>query len=136
MTDVLTPEQRRRNMSAIRSKNTKPEMVVRSLIHRLGYRYRLHCRNLPGKPDIVFISRRKIVFVHGCYWHVHNCPAGQVVPRTNTEFWQTKRQGNVDRDLRHTKALETDGWSVKVIWECQTKNPTELEGTIIQFLEK
>lgn len=135
MTDVLTPEQRRRNMSAIKSRNTKPEMVVRSLIHRMGYRYRLHAGNLPGKPDLVFISRRKVIFVNGCFWHVHSCPAGQVIPATNSDFWDKKRHDTVERDKRNILALETAGWMVEVIWECEIKNGKEIESRIIDFLE-
>jgi len=121
MADVLTPEQRSFNMSQIRSRNTKPEMIVRSLVHRMGYRYRLHRKDLPGKPDLVFPSRRKIIFVHGCFFHLHDCSYGRVVPKTNAEFWQNKRQGNVERDNRNLEALENDGWSVLIVWECTTK---------------
>ena len=86
MTDVLTPEQRRRNMAAIKGKNTQPEMIVRRLIHSMGYRYRLHRKNLPGKPDLVFPGRRKVIEIYGCYWQMHNCRYGQVVPKTNAEL--------------------------------------------------
>lgn len=121
MADVLTPEQRRFNMSQIRSRNTKPEMIVRSLVHRMGYRYRLHRKDLPGKPDLVFPARKKIIFVHGCFFHMHDCSYGRVVPKTNAEFWQKKRQGNVERDGRNLEELENDGWRVLTVWECMTK---------------
>lgn len=121
MTDVLTPDQRRFNMSRIRSRNTRPEMIVRSLIHRMGYRYRLHRKNLPGSPDLVFPGRRKIIFVHGCFFHMHDCPYGQVVPKTNAEFWRIKRLANVQRDKKNIAALEREGWAVETIWECMTK---------------
>lgn len=135
MTDVLTKEQRHRNMSNIRSRNTKPELIVRSLVHRLGYRFRLHRRDLPGKPDLVFVARRKIIFIHGCFWHMHDCKYGNVVPATNTEFWQTKRRSNVDRDKRSVAALKKDAWQILTIWECETKKPELLIKRIIEFLE-
>jgi DNA mismatch endonuclease (patch repair protein) len=136
MTDVLTPEQRKRNMSAIRSKDTKPELAVRSLLHRLGYRYRLHVRKLPGAPDIVFPSRRKVIFVHGCYWHLHDCVAGRVTPRTNAEFWQKKRTDNVTRDTRNEATLNSEGWEILIIWECEIKSGIDLTGSLCRFLEK
>jgi DNA mismatch endonuclease (patch repair protein) len=134
MADVLTPEQRKKNMSAIRGKDTKPEKIVRSLVHRLGYRYRLHDGRLPGKPDLVFSSRRKAIFVHGCFWHMHACPYGQVVPKTNAEFWQVKRQGNVERDQRNIGRLEADGWQCLVIWECMVRDADDLRRAIQAFL--
>jgi DNA mismatch endonuclease (patch repair protein) len=135
MTDVLTPEQRKLNMSRIRNKDTRPEMVVRSLIHRMGYRYRLHVKNLSGKPDLVFPRRRKIIFVHGCFWHMHNCKYGRVKPQTNAEFWQNKRLGNVGRDRKNLSLLKKDGWKVLVVWECWIKNPQSLTNRIIKFLD-
>lgn len=136
MTDVHTPEQRSRNMAGIRGKNTKPEIAVRSLLHRLGYRFRLHRKDLPGKPDIVFPSRRKVIFVHGCYWHMHDCRWGRVVPATNTEFWQTKRKGNCDRDERTAAALRSAGWCSYVVWECQTKDEETLSAKLRDFLQE
>src|SRR5579872_1111623 len=103
--DVHTVEQRSGNMAAIKGKNTKPEMMVRRLLHRMGYRYVLHSKKLPGRPDLVFPSRRQVIFVHGCFWHMHDCRYGNVVPATNREFWQTKRTGNVARDQLNTGAL-------------------------------
>lgn len=135
MTDVHTPEQRSRNMSAIRGRDTKPEKAVRSLVHGLGYRYRLHYKKLPGRPDMVFVARRKVIFIHGCYWHMHECPYGRVIPKTNTEFWQTKRQGNVVRDRRNLKTLGANGWQSLVIWECQTRNLENLKLVITTFLD-
>jgi DNA mismatch endonuclease (patch repair protein) len=134
MADVLTPEQRKKNMSAIRGRDTKPEMAVRSLVHRLGYRFRLHDKKLPGRPDMVFAGRRKVIFIHGCYWHMHECPYGQVVPKTNTEFWQTKRQGNVKRDQRNLETLSMKGWQVMIVWECQTKDLDALTRRVRDFL--
>jgi len=135
MTDVHTPERRSFNMSRIRGRNTKPEMVVRSMVHSMGYRYRLHRSDLPGKPDLVFPRHRKIIFVHGCFWHMHDCPYGRVVPKTRTEFWQNKRLGNVERDRKNLAALEQDGWLVLTIWECWTRTPNLLFQTIDDFLK-
>ena len=132
--DVHTPEQRSRNMAAIRGKDTHPEMKVRRLLHRFGYRYVLHGKNLPGKPDLVFPSRRKAIFVHGCYWHCHDCRFGSVVPKTNTAFWQEKRAKNVTRDLEQERALTSQGWSVLVVWECETKAPASLWPKLSGFL--
>ena len=133
MPDVHTQEQRSRNMAAIHSKNTRPEMVVRAIAHRLGYRYRLHVRTLPGAPDLVFPRLRKIINVHGCYWHMHNCRAGNVTPKTNAEFWRKKREGNVQRDRRNLAALRRSGWTVLTIWECQTRDRAKLERLITKF---
>src|ERR1700733_236240 len=126
MADVHTREQRSRNMSAIRGKDTKPELIVRRIAHRLGYRFRLHRRDLPGVPDLVFPKLRRIVNVHGCYWHMHTCRWGSVTPKTNAEFWQTKRTGNVARDKRNLARLRKDGWKVLTIWECETKDRQKL----------
>jgi DNA mismatch endonuclease (patch repair protein) len=121
MVDVHTPEQRSRNMAAIRNKNTKPEIVVRRLLSEMGLRYRLHRTDLPGKPDIVMPGRRVAIFVHGCFFHMHKCRYGKVIPATNAEFWQTKRSGNVARDKRNARQLRKLGWNVFTVWECETK---------------
>lgn len=134
MSDVHTKEQRSRNMAAIRSKNTKPEMIVRKIAHSLGFRYRLHRRDLPGKPDLVFPRSKKIIFVHGCFWHMHSCQYGNVIPKTNTAFWRRKRTSNVERDRRNKLDLKKLGWQILVIWECQTKNVTSLQTRIHDFL--
>ncbi len=133
MSDVHTPEQRSFNMSRIGSKNTKPEMIVRRIAHGLGYRYRLHRRDLPGKPDLVFPSRRKIIFVHGCFFHLHDCRYGQVVPKTNAEFWKKKRASNVERDKKNEAELKSAGWEILTVWECMTKkNQIEKLPTILK----
>lgn len=119
MADVLTPEQRRRCMSNIRGKNTKPEILVRSVTHRMGYRYRLHRKDLPGKPDLVFPSRRKVIFVHGCFWHQHPGCRFATMPATRREFWEKKLLGNRERDQHHLEDLRKMGWKPLVIWECQ-----------------
>jgi DNA mismatch endonuclease, patch repair protein len=134
MADVHTREQRSRNMSAIRGKDTKPEIIVRKLVHRLGYRFRLHRRDLPGAPDLVFPRLRKIINVHGCYWHMHTCRYGSVTPRTNAGFWRTKREGNVARDQRNDRLLRKAGWEVLTVWECDAKKTTTLESRIARFL--
>ena len=126
MTDVLTPEQRSFNMSHIRGRNTRPEMLVRKLLHAAGLRYRLHGKNLPGKPDLVFATARAVVFVHGCFWHMHKCKYGKPVPATNRNFWAEKRGGNVERDRRNREALRNSGWRVFEIWECETRDETKL----------
>lgn len=120
MADTLSSEQRRRCMSAVRAKDTKPELVVRRLAHGLGLRFRLHAAELPGVPDLVFRSRRSVVFVHGCYWHMHTCKKGRSTPVTNATFWQTKRAATKKRDARQRRQLARLGWSVLVVWECQT----------------
>jgi len=134
VTDVHTTQQRSFNMSRIRGKDTKPELVVRSLIHRLGFRYVLHRRDLPGCPDIVFPSRKKIIFVHGCFWHLHNCRYGKVTPQSNAEFWKSKRSGNRERDRKSVRQLRKQGWSVLTIWECSVSSLDRLEGEIEHFL--
>lgn len=123
-------------MSRIHYRNTKPEMIVRSIVHKMGFRYRLHRKDLAGKPDLVFQSRRKIIFVHGCFFHMHNCSYGKVTPKTNAEFWQNKRMGNVARDEKNINILENDGWDVLIIWECMTKprNVEQLPEILNSFL--
>ena len=135
MTDVLTVEQRRYCMSRIGGKDTKPELTVRRLVHSLGYRYRLHVKALPGSPDLVFPSRRKVIFVHGCFWHRHRCKYGQVTPGTRRQFWKTKLQGNADRDSRNRSELCRKGWKPFIVWECETKQPGSLVDRIVNFLE-
>jgi DNA mismatch endonuclease (patch repair protein) len=120
--DVLTPKQRSRCMSAIKSKHTKPEVLVRTILRRMGYQYRLHMGKLPGRPDIVIPSQKLAIFVHGCFWHCHRCRYGKVIPATNAEFWRKKRLGNVERDRNNLLALRRSGWRVVTVWECWTKN--------------
>lgn len=135
MVDVLSPEQRRLNMSRIRGKDTKPEMVIRRLVHSMGYRYRLHRRDLPGTPDLVFNSAKKIINVHGCYWHSHSCRFGSVTPVTNAEFWEKKRSETLARDIRNDELLTKNGWTVMTIWECEVKYP-EIKSRIRRFLKR
>lgn len=135
MADALTPQRRSENMRRITSKDTKPEMIVRSEVHRLGFRYRLHAKNLPGKPDLVFRKRKKAIFVHGCFWHQHSaCREGRL-PGSRPEYWIPKLQGNKDRDAGHLSALEEAGWQVLVIWECEISNQSQLKDRLQRFLE-
>lgn len=134
MADVLTPQQRSFNMSRIRSRDTRPEIIVRSIVHRLGFRYRLHKKDLPGKPDLVLVRHRKIIDVHGCFFHMHDCRYGKVKPVINADFWETKRQSNLKRDRRNIGLLKKAGWQVLIVWECETKNPEALKKTLVDFL--
>ncbi len=134
MTDVLTSAQRHRCMAAIRSKNTGPELAVRRIVTALGFRYRLHRRDLPGSPDLVFGPLRRVILVHGCFWHLHNCRYGRVRPKTNAKFWQDKRASNRLRDRRSIRALRQEGWKVLVIWECQLRDPERIAERVIEFL--
>ena len=118
--DVLTPEQRHFNMSRIHSKDTKPEIIVRKWLWQNGYRYRLHKKDLPGKPDIVLIKYKAVIFVHGCFWHMHNCKYGSK-PKTNRDFWNKKLNDNVKRDIKNVKDLRSIGWRILIIWECETR---------------
>ncbi|WP_455975362.1 very short patch repair endonuclease [Methylorubrum populi] len=124
MPDVLTPEQRRLNMSRIRGRDTKPELLLRKNLHAAGFRYRLHARELPGRPDIVFPRFRAVVFVHGCFWHGHDCPMFKL-PATRQEFWSAKIFGNRKRDERKAAELEAGGWRVLTVWECCLKGPAK-----------
>ena len=134
LTDKLTPEQRSENMRRIRSAGTKPEMVVRSLAHRLGFRFRLHAKDLPGKPDLVFRSRRKAIFVHGCFWHGHSCKEGQREPKSNMDYWRGKISRNKERDALHLSALEAKDWTCLIIWECETADTKKLAQKLEAFL--
>jgi len=135
MTDSLTTEHRSQNMSRIGSKHTKPEMLVRKMVHAMGYRYRLHGKDLPGKPDLVFRGRKKVIFVHGCFWHLHSsCREGRI-PSSRREYWTPKLNRNQSRDADHLSALNTAGWQVLVVWECETKNINLLKDRIRGFLE-
>lgn len=118
MTDIVSPEVRSRMMSGIRAKNTRPELVLRRALHALGFRYRLHVRNLPGKPDLVFPRYRAIIQVHGCFWHRHGC-SKTTNPASNSEFWQMKFARNVDRDREVECRLRELGWRVGIVWECE-----------------
>ncbi len=122
MVDTRTPAQRRRIMQAVNTKDTGPEWVVRRLLHRAGYRYRLHRKELPGRPDVVFPRRRKVIFVHGCFWHQHPGCRKATIPKNNAEFWRAKLNKNTERDKRAVTALHQDNWEVVTIWECELKD--------------
>ena len=130
----MSREQRSVHMSKIRSKDTKPEVWLRRNLHRAGYRYRLHDRNLPGKPDLVFAGRKKVIFVNGCFWHGHQCPVGSRLPKSNTRFWADKRQRNQERDARQLAQIASMGWRTMVIWECEIHAEAGLLETVKKFL--
>lgn len=135
--DTLTPRQRSERMSRVRGKDTAPEMRLRKLIHGMGYRYRLHVGNLPGRPDLVFSSRRKVIFLHGCFWHRHpdrNCKLARL-PKSRQEFWLPKLEGNKARDHKVLAELRAGGWDVLVIWECEMNRTEWLQETIRNFLD-
>jgi DNA mismatch endonuclease Vsr len=127
------PAARRRNMAAIRGRDTKPERRVRRLLHALGYRFRLQRRDLPGRPDIVFPGRQKAIFVHGCFWHRHGC-RNSVLPKARAIWWAAKLERNVERDRNSVTALEALGWSVLTIWECEAKDDGRLRDLVQKFL--
>lgn len=121
-------------MSRVRGKDTRPELMVRRLLHGLGYRYRLHRRDLPGTPDLVFPGLRKIILVHGCFWHRHDCPSGRRIPKSNCTFWEEKIESNRSRDVKNLKALQGLGWDVLVIWECEVRDRGTLMAKARDFL--
>jgi DNA mismatch endonuclease (patch repair protein) len=132
--DVVTPEERSSNMSKIKGKDTKPEMIVRSTCHDLGLRYRLHRKDLPGTPDIVFPKHRLCLFVHGCFWHRHPGCKYAYTPKSRLDFWLPKLAKNVERDTKAQQELEAAGWRVWIIWECQTKNIDALRSEIKKMI--
>jgi DNA mismatch endonuclease (patch repair protein) len=129
-----SPEVRRRTMQAVKSKNTAPELLVRSLAHRMGYRFRLHRKDLPGKPDLVFPGRRRVIFVHGCFWHGHDCARGARAPKSNQAYWTKKIARNRERDRTACAALMRAGWKVVVFWECELREQTRLRERLNRFL--
>ena len=133
MTDIMAPERRSALMARIRGRDTTPEMVVRRLLHAMGYRFRLHGKELPGRPDIVFSRRKSVIFVHGCFWHRHGCPE-TAVPKSRPEFWEKKFAGNLERDRRNLERLGGMGWQCLVVWECEMKDPAKLARLLVEFL--
>lgn len=131
--DTLTPEQRRFTMRRVKSENTGPELAVRRIVHGMGFRYKLHDRNLPGRPDLVFPARRKAIFVHGCFWHQHSCAAA-ARPVSRSRYWNDKLDANIQRDRRNLKALRSSGWSILIVWECQIRRQSTLAGRLRRFL--
>lgn len=135
MIDHVSKEKRSDIMKRIRGKDTAPELMVRKLIYSLGYRYRLHVKELPGKPDLVFLGRKKVIFVHGCFWHGHNCKKGKP-PKTNFDYWLPKLNENQARDARNQTLLESMGWQVLVLWQCEINDTDSLKKIITNFLER
>lgn len=133
MTDVFNPAQRSAVMRAVKSKDTAPELAVRRAAHALGLRFRLQRTDLPGKPDLVFPSRRIALFVHGCFWHGHDCPRGARMPQTNRAYWESKIGRNVARDAAASAALKKLGWTPRTIWECETRDPAKLSRRIARL---
>jgi DNA mismatch endonuclease, patch repair protein len=131
--DKLTPARRSWLMSRVKGRDTTPERAVRSMLHEMGYRFRLHRKDLPGKPDIVFGPRKKVIFVHGCFWHGHRCRKGRL-PKTRGDFWKPKIAGNRARDRRNARQLEALGWEVLTIWQCELKNLLAVRERIVDFL--
>ena len=134
MADKLTKEKRSWNMSLIRSGNTKPEVAVRRSLHKLGYRFRLHRKDLPGKPDVVLPKYKTVILVHGCFWHRHEGCEFAYMPKSRVQFWKTKFQKNIERDKKVIEELRLQGWIPKVIWECQTRNDDSLQKLLIKAI--
>jgi len=135
MTDVLTSKQRSFCMSRIQGKNTKPEIIVRSLLHKMGFRFRLHRKDLPGKPDIVMPKYSIVINVNGCFWHMHNCKYGRVKAKKNADFWQKKRSNTRQRDRLNKKKLQKMGWKVIDVWECEIKELSMLEAKLKKIFD-
>jgi DNA mismatch endonuclease (patch repair protein) len=133
--ESITPEERSEIMARVRSKNSRPELFIRKLVYALGYRYRLHQRDLPGSPDLVFRRSRKVIFVHGCFWHRHAKCALARMPKSRVDFWTEKLEGNRRRDERNRRALAREGWKVLTIWECQIRDASRLEAKVRRFLD-
>jgi DNA mismatch endonuclease, patch repair protein len=134
MIDKVSKEQRSANMRAVPSRNTRPEVRVRQIAYALGYRFRLHFRKLPGKPDIAFPGRRKAIFVHGCFWHRHMGCRRASIPKTNRAFWRAKLARNASRDAKELAAIKRQGWRALVVWECEIKNERRLAARLQRFL--
>lgn len=136
MADVFDPEKRGWIMSRVRSENTRPELLVRSMVHAMGYRFRLHRKDLPGKPDLTLTRHGKVIFVHGCFWHGHvGCPRA-ARPTSNQIFWDRKLTANAERDSRNMAKLEELGWKTLIVWECETRRPEQLKEKLRRFLRE
>lgn len=133
--DTRNREQRRRIMRSVKTENTGPELVVRRLVHSMGYRFRLHRKDLPGRPDIVLPKYRKVIFVHGCFWHLHGCPKGQL-PKSRLEYWKPKLEANVKRDRTKEEQLSQLGWNVCTVWQCETRDLDALAKKLRRFLQE
>jgi len=135
MADVHEPETRSYNMSQISGKDTKPEMIVRKFLHNSGFRYRLHVKELPGKPDLVLPKYNSVIFVHGCFWHAHEGCKYFKIPETRTDWWKEKLFGNKERDEKHVRQLDEQGWNVITIWECELK-PVSAKETLYKLISR
>lgn len=133
--DTLSPSERSERMSRVRSRDTKPERELRRLIWGLGYRYQKNRRDLVGHPDLAFVGRKRVIFLHGCFWHRHDCPSGRRAPKSRTEFWNTKFEANVRRDATVRQQLSDQGWKALVIWECELRDPELVERRVRNFLD-
>ena len=136
MTDILTKAERSVRMSLVRSRDTKPEKALRSALHRAGFRFRLHARQLPGAPDIVFPGRRKVIFVHGCFWHLHRCQRPSRLPKSNRDYWIPKLEANKKRDARNRRELARLGWRSLTVWECEMRELDKVLKKVTQFLRR
>jgi len=134
VSDRVDAAKRSQIMAKVKSKHTKPELAVRKIVHALGYRYRLHCSDLPGKPDLVFRPKRKLIFVHGCFWHRHKKCRFATTPKTRVEFWESKFRANVARDRRNRLELKQLGWQILSVWQCELKNVEKLTERLNDFL--
>lgn len=132
--DIVPPEKRSRMMAGIKGKNTQPEMVVRRLVHGMGFRFRLHRKDLPGSPDLVFPRLRRVIFVHGCFWHRHPGCKFAYTPKSNAQFWEEKLEANMRRDAVALQALDALGWNALIVWECEVSNLLGVEQTLNSFL--
>jgi DNA mismatch endonuclease, patch repair protein len=134
--DSLTKTERSERMARVRHRDTKPELAVRKILSEMGFRYRLHRKDLPGKPDLAFIGKRKAIFVHGCFWHRHPDPTCKLarMPKSRLDFWEPKLEGNRQRDLRHQSELEAMGWQFLIVWECELSHREQLENKLLAFL--
>ena len=133
--DTLTPQERSQRMRRVKSRDTKPELELRRLVWRLGYRYRKNRRDVIGQPDLAFIGRKRAVFLHGCFWHRHDCPSGRRAPKSRTAFWNTKFERNIQRDALVMRKLKSAGWRALVIWECELNDCLRVERRVREFLD-
>ena len=133
--DTLTPEQRSERMARVRSRDTKPEMKLRKLVWRLGHRYRKCKASIIGKPDIAFVGRKRAIFLHGCFWHRHDCASGRREPKSRLDFWLPKFQRNVERDAEVRQQLTAAGWRSLIVWECELRNPLAVQDRVREFLD-
>lgn len=136
MADTLSPKERSERMSRIRGKGSAPEMKLRRLVHGMGFRYRLHIKELPGKPDLVFPSRHAVIFMHGCFWHRHQGCKLARLPKSKLDFWKTKLEANKERDLLHKRQLRDLGWRVLVVWECEMSDTDRVSAIVRDFLHE